>query len=338
MSAYTVPQRRLDLPLQIGIFYPDGRYGVPNSLREVLLQQGFGDVSLLLDALLNCGYTPNRRFTFRQVLAHLREKGFQLGRGLIRRALKSGLFKLAALQNGRRGRPELLYFMPDIAALVQQMAGGAWVAVDSLDVADLQSLTRYRQALHCAFIRRAPGIYSRAFLAARLGVSRRCTYNYDRLLGIRAIRRLLKQNLRFYSDWREMIQMGKRGLNWLLVEWSDGRSLEMPLRERLAEGYLWKEGVTVSFVTQLCNRYVYAPDDDWGDLMLLYQHDDERSIPGNDRYQRRSERLAVDPVSATLNVDANAYKPYRPPLPAWLPPEMAARRTVRNPFVPERVR
>ncbi len=332
MSAYNVPQRALDSSPKFGLIYPDGRLGVPNSLREALLKQGLGDVALVLDALLLCGYTYNKRFTFRKILAHLHEKGFYFGRGLLRRALNCGLFKLAALQNGRRGRPELLYYMPDILALVNQYAGGAWAAVDALELADMQSLPRYRQALHRQFIARAPGIYSRTFLAKRLGVSHRCTYNYDRILGIRAIRRLLKQNLRDCRNWREMIQRGRRGLNWLFIAWSDGRTLDVPLNEGVAEAYMWKENTKVYFVTQLCNRYVYAPREDWGDYLFLYKHDDARSIPGDDPYQLRKERLTVDPVSATQMVEPNAYKPYRPPLPDWLPPEMAARRTVRNPF------
>lgn len=336
MSTYNVPQRALDSSLKIGVIYPDGRYGVPNSLREALLQQGLGEVSLVLDALLTCGYTFNKRFTFRKVLAHLREKGFTFGRGLIRRALNSGIFKVSALLNGRRGRPELLYTMPDITALVQHFAKGAWVAIDTLDLADMQSLTCYRQALHRQFIQRAPGIYSRAFLAGRLGVSRRCTYNYDRILGIRAIRRLSKQNLRDCRNWREMIQRGRRGLNWLFITWSDGRTLDVPLNERLAESYIWREDTRVYFVTQLCNRYVYAPEDNWGDQQVLYKNDDKYSIPGNDPHHKRQERLTFDPVSVTLSVDPNTYKPYRKPLPAWMPPELAARRTVTNPFVPKR--
>ena len=336
MSEYTLPQPSLDSPLKIGLISPDGRYGLPNSLREALLQQKLGEAALLLDALLCCGYIPNKRFTFRKVFDKLREMGFNLAQGLVRRALNSGLFKCVALQTGQRGRPEMLYFMPNIGKLVGEYAGGKMVATDTLTVADMQNLRLFRQALHRELIRRAPGIYSRQFLARRLGIGKRSTRNYDLRLGIRAIRRLCKQNLRYYTDWREMILRGRRGLNWLLIEWDDGRTLEGPLMCGLAEDYIWKTGVTVYFVTQLCNRYVYAPEDDWADYQFLRHSDDERCFPEWDRFGLRKERMPTDPVSATLMVDPKAYKPKSDPIPDWLPPEMAARRLSTNPFAAKR--
>lgn len=316
MSDYTLPQPASDSRLNIGLLSFDGRYGVPNSLREALLQQGIGEAALLLDALLLCGYLPKKNFTFQKVFHKLREHGFSFGQGLIRRALNSGVFKVVAIYNGRRGRPELLYFMPDMMDLVKQYAGGKIVAMDMLTIPDMQSLKLYRQGLHRQFIRRAPGIYSRRWLGDRLGISRRTTHSYDRAVGIRAICRLRKQNLRYCADWREMIQRGRRGLNWLLIQWNDGRYMDAPLMCGIADDHMWKDGVVVYFITQLCNRYFYAPEADWADYQFLRDNDDERCFPAWDRFGFRKERASTDPVSATLMVDPKAYKSYRPPA-AW---------------------
>ncbi len=337
MSAYTLPQRELDSPLKIGSFSSDGRHGVPNSLREALLQQDLGEAALVLDVFLLCGYLPNKSSTYQKILKKLAEHGFTLGRGLIRRALASGVFKMVAIYNGKQGRPELLYFMPDIMDLVKRYAGGKMVAMDTLLNADLVNLKKYRQGLYREFIRRAPGIYSRRFLAERLGISSRTTRNYDPEVNVYAIRRLSRQDLRFYSDWREMILRGKRGLNWLRIEWNDGRYLDGPLMCGVAEAYMWKPDSKVYFVTQLCNRYFYsAAGEGWADYQLIRKNDDERCFPEWDRFGLRGERVDSDPISHTLRVDPKAYKDESDPIPKWLPPEMAARRIVRNPFAAPR--
>ena len=337
MSAYTLPQPTPDSRLNIGLISPDGRYGLPNSLREALLQNDLGEGALLLDVFLLCGYTPNKRLTFRKVHDKLRESGFTLATGLIRRALNSGLFKTVTLLNGRRGRPEIQYIMPDITALVQQYARGIIGVSDELNHADMCSLRLFRQALHREMIRRAPGIYSRRFLAGRLGIGKRTTRNYDLRIGIRAIRRLSKQNLRHNADWRKLLQQGKRGLNWLLIEFEDGRTFESPLIAGIADHFMWKEGVNVYFVTQLCNRYVCAPHDDWADYLFLRHSDDQRAFAhSSDPYGLRKERMPTDPVSVTLMVDRKAYSPASDPIPDWLPPELAARRRSTNPFAAPR--
>jgi hypothetical protein len=225
--------------------------------------------------------------------------------------------------------------MPEVSTLAKAYANGVISAADPLEIKDMHSLTRYRQALHHEFIRRAPGIYSRAFLGQRLGVSERTTRNYDHQVGIRAIRRLSKENLLWFPDWQEKVASGTRGLNWLRVYYKDGRFVDAPLMAGIAMRHLWKAGVQgVYFVTQKCNRYVYAPDADWADYQYLYWHDDERVFAASsDPYNLRKERLTIDPVSATLKVDSKAYQPKSDPIPSWLPPYMMARRVSRNPFL-----
>jgi hypothetical protein len=304
----TVPQPPLDSRLNLDSFATDGRLGVPNSLREALLQRDLGEASLLLDALLYAGYRTGKRFTVRRALDDLKVAGFNISPALVRRALISPIFKRQTIQTHRRGRPEYRYLMPDITVLVKKYAKGVFVAVDQLTVSDMQSLRHYRQALHREFIRRAPGSYSRAFLARRLGVSKRTTRAYDLQLGIRSIRRISKQELRYISNWDDLVRMAKPGLNWLRVEYDDGRFFDAPPKEGIATRHMWKMDKKVYLVTQLCNRYVYAPDDDWGDYQFLRLHDDARTIPGHDRWGFRRERMPSDPTSATLMVDARAYQ------------------------------
>lgn len=334
----TLPHSASDSHLNPNLLSFDGRYGLPNSVREALLQVGQGEAALVIDALLYCGFTAGKAFTFQKAVAKLGELGFSTSTALVRRGLNSGVFAAERLQTQRAGRPTKIYTMPEVSALAKAYANGAISAADPLEIIDMHSLTRYRQALHREFIRRAPGIYSRAFLGQRLGVSERTTRNYDRRVGIRAIRRLSKENLLWFPDWQEKVASGTHGLNWLRVCYEDGRFFDAPLVVGIALRHMWKADVQgVYFVTQRCNRYVYAPDADWADYQYLYSRDDERDFAtSSDPYSLRKERLTIDPVSATLNVDPKAYQPKSDPVPAWLPPYMMARRVSRNPFLPRR--
>jgi hypothetical protein len=338
MFDHTLPHSASDSHLNPNLLSFDGRYGLPNSVREALLQGGQGEAALVIDALLLCGFTAGKVFIFQKAVGKLVELGFTTSRALVRRALNSSVFISQRLQTQRAGRPTKVYHMPAVEGLVKQYANNAMSAADPLEIKDMQSLTHYRQALHREFIRRAPGIYSRAFLGQRLGVSERTTRNYDRRVGIRAIRRLSKENLLWLPDWQKKVQSGKPGLNWLRICYKDGRFFDAPLMVGIALRHLWKASVQgVYFVTQRCNRYVYAPDDDWADYLYLYAHDDERAFAdSSDPYGLRRERLTIDPVSATLSVDPKAYQPKSDPVPAWLPPDLAARRVSRNPFLPRR--
>lgn len=335
----TLPHPTLDSRLNIGLLSFDGRSGLPNSLREALLQQGLGEVSLTLDALFASGFVVDSTFTIKKALGKLRDAAILLSEGLLRRALNSGLFKSAELATGKRGRRERQYWMPDVMALIKQYANGVFSATDPLENVDMPDLKGYRQGLHRQFIRRAPGIYSRKFLARRLGIGKRTTRNYDLRLGIRAIRRLSLQSLRWISNWESVVLAGEVGVNWLRVHYDDGRYFDAPLNIGIARKHLWRHGVKdVSLVTQLCNRYVYSPDADWADYQFLRLHDDERVLDraSSNPFGLRDERMPTDPVSATQMIDRKAYSDHKDPLPGWLPPEMSARRISTNPFAKAR--
>ena len=336
MFTHTLPQPPLDSRPNIPALSFDGRYGLPNSVREALFALQQGEASLLIDALLYCGFKANTLFTFRKANNKLVEAGFKMSPMLVRRALNSGIFKCTTVQTHRPGRPEKVYTMPEVSALVKEYAHGHMSASDQVIVKDMHNLRLYRQALHREFIRRAPGAYSRAFLSRRLGVGERSTANYDVREGIRAIRRRSQQNLRYYPDWREMVRAAKPGLNWLRVCYKNGRSFNAPALEGIAERHLWKKNIeTVYLMTQRCNRYIYAPEPDWADHQYLYLNDDERSFAkSSDPKGLRKERLSFDPISATLSIDRKAYQPKSDPISAWVPPEMAAKRISTNPHLP----
>lgn len=77
----------------------------------------------------------------------------------------------------------MAFRMPAPDALARRLAvTGA--RSDRLAPEDLHSPAAYRAALHRALIKRAPGQYGRAWLAERLGVSRRSCRRYERRTGV----------------------------------------------------------------------------------------------------------------------------------------------------------
>src|SRR5216117_18593 len=101
MTAYTLPQSRLDSHPNFKILSFDGRHGLPNSVREALLHLKKGEAALVIDGLLYCGFTAGKLYTFKKVMAKLAKAGFTLSKALVRRALNSGVFQSSTLQTHR---------------------------------------------------------------------------------------------------------------------------------------------------------------------------------------------------------------------------------------------
>ncbi len=336
MYDYTLPQPPLDSrPNSVPVSL-NNSHGLPNSVREALLSANLGKAALVMDALLYCNMAQGTVFNFEKAVHTLYKQNIMLSKTLIRTALNSGVFQIGVVHTRRRGRPEKVYTMPDVDWMVKKYAQGAATASDELVLKDMQNLRLYRQALHREFIRRAPGIYSRLFLGERLGVGKRCIRNYDQREGIRAIRRLSQQNMRWYINGEDLLIGAKPGINWLRILYKNGKTFDAPPLLGIARNNLWKKYVkSVFFVTQLCNRYVYAPEADWADHQYLYKSDDERSFADStDPKGLRKERLNYDPISITLSIDRKAYKPKSDPISASLPQYMIDRRTVRQPHLP----
>jgi hypothetical protein len=87
------------------------------------------------------------------------------------------LFRATKPDKKRRGRPPTYYIMPDIETMCAQL-DVKFTASDPLKTADLQSIKKYRQGLEREFIKRAPGLYPRRWLAKRLGISVRTSQRY----------------------------------------------------------------------------------------------------------------------------------------------------------------
>ncbi len=94
------------------------------------------------------------------------------------------LFRATKPDKKGRGRPPTYYIMPDIETMCAQL-DVKFTASDPLKAADLQSIKKYRQGLEREFIKRAPGLYPRRWLAKRLGISVRTSQRYRQDLPIK---------------------------------------------------------------------------------------------------------------------------------------------------------
>ncbi len=215
-SAFT---RLLRKPRQLSRSRP-----LPNSLREHLLQQGKTALARVLDGLLLAGVREGQKVSEKFMRIALEGR---IGRHSIRKALAeidpSGaaifvknpsprpptLTAVAAANaeesnnpcelfrvtepDKNRGRPTTYYVVPQIDALCErfglQRTGG-----DDLHREDVNSVRKYRQALHRELIRRRPGQYSGNWLAARLGLSKRSIQRYRQDVP-------LKQRPMYHTTW-----------------------------------------------------------------------------------------------------------------------------------------
>lgn len=247
--------------------------GLPNSLRESLLRADLGEAALVLDGLFSVGYKVGSLITFRTAAARFLNAGIAVSPALIRRALNTPeVFKRGKARRRGRGRPTNIYHMPSVEMLIIRFGGGQWSPSDALHALDLGSLKAYRLALHRAFIQRLPGNYSRAFLAARLGVCKRSTRNYDRLAQIVVMTRFDYSKIEIYFDqWPDdglpfkpgivdeaKIWAAKPGQHFLLFQWRDGTERRMPLKL----GVIWRYTRAVAagdlqifLAAQLTNHY-----------------------------------------------------------------------------------
>ena len=84
----------------------------------------------------------------------------------------------------RSGCPPRWFIMPSMSYLCRILrVSPTWS--DPIEAADLYSPKTYRQALQRSLMQRRPALYSRAWLAERLGISRRTCRRYDRQIGLR---------------------------------------------------------------------------------------------------------------------------------------------------------
>jgi hypothetical protein len=237
----------------------DPAWGLPNCLREKLLQIGLGEAALVLDACLTCGLDRGDQFTFDGLWERLKRKGINMSEGLVRRALATGIFPSMSIRQSGRGRPQIRFTVPSIESLVNRYESGSWLTTDPLEPEDLGSLRNYRAALHREFIRRHPGNYSRAFLGRRLGVSKAATINYDRKVGVKSRPRYTRNWLNAYVNGLDFVSTVRENwAAWLEIEKVDDARKSEPFRAppRKIIAALWlSRGANVTLVTQQTNAY-----------------------------------------------------------------------------------
>ena len=158
---------------------------IPNSIKEALLQIKLGNAAMVLEliAYLELGFAQALDFGTIQGMAELQNVAIdesRIYRGL-RQLVKHGLASWRPIRLKTRGRPGIEYRI----ASWENMAKMLGIKLhhqenhDSPGETGFSSLKNFRKGLYLAFIKRAPGKYSRRFLGARLGVGKRSTWNYE---------------------------------------------------------------------------------------------------------------------------------------------------------------
>ena len=186
---------------------------LPNAIREKLLQHKLDNVARVLDGLLMAGFKAGQVFSASDVYSAIGH--FGIGRNTVYETLKASvndnlLFastsspepptpsanavnRFALITNqcliGRvakagkiRGRKKQMVVMPSIDELCKRLGitGANVTSGDILPESALASPRAYRQALHTALIKRAPGQYSRKWQSERLGVSKDSLRRYEK--------------------------------------------------------------------------------------------------------------------------------------------------------------
>lgn len=273
---------------------------MPNSIREVLLNRGLVAAARVLDGLILAGWKPGQQFTERE--ACIAVAVCKIGRRTVMNALKSVLdgdpifalnppgtprilahaaeppencsnsCKMSTGANRVKslGRPPHQYQVPSFVSLAERL-GVRLTGGDALTADDLHSPSRYRLALHRAFIARSPGQYTRAWIGARLHVSRWTTRRYEakasipvqpvyesRMLGWAEARLLPdQQEMRgsFLEDSQGKLYPPVRGLALRLL----GRGEILSLKRRLPNHFGVPESVSVGIPTRAEPQAAKAP-------------------------------------------------------------------------------
>jgi hypothetical protein len=244
--------------------------GLPNSVRESLLQTGQSAAARVLDGLRLAGIKAGALVTEKLMCHVLHVWG--IGRRAVQAALKTittlgqALFQeaSAAEQSGHSnncnlvtganrvktgGRPAQQFIVPANDQLYRILAVRPSNS-DPLEPWALASPKDYRQALQQELLQRRPGHYSRRWLAARLGISIWTCRRYDHDLGLRVRATYYDQPLG-WSDAEQLPQHVHRP-NGTFLETADGRRYP-PLRALALR--LLRRGLHVTFKRQYWNYY-----------------------------------------------------------------------------------
>lgn len=254
--------------------------GLPNAVREALLQQGQAGPARFMDALLLAGVRYGQEWTVTEAVEMVAP--FGIGRRLVTTAVKwlreNYVQNLQAnntapkgsthhvckdensAQNPKGGRPAERYILPDFVAICQKH--GANPLGDMLEPAALKSAKAYRTALNKALLERRPGQYSKNILAKRLSVTTRTINNYT---GEDTSIRKTPQFDRIPISYSTLNRIPDED-NRHLGEWLESDEIDINGEPRCYKAFRWrarqllKEGKHVMLVRQLPNHYaVIAP-------------------------------------------------------------------------------
>lgn len=202
---YREGRRTIASALKRGRVFGGERDGIPNSVRERLLQAQKSSVTArLLDVMVMAGWRAEALFRMRDAIAA--GKRFGLARKSVIAALTGELsiyngrhivgrrygeyLDIRGLKCGGRGRPvQLLFQMPSVGRLLN-LLGVRWSPSDRLRESDLCSSRRYREALHREYVKRLSPQASMRRLASRLGVDERTVRRYNARLGVHVCERI----------------------------------------------------------------------------------------------------------------------------------------------------
>ncbi|MCY4072018.1 MAG: bifunctional DNA primase/polymerase [Chloroflexi bacterium] len=173
--------------------------GIPNSLREFLLQKQRSTVLIrLLEVFRLAKWREGEWFTLGEAIAAAARFGLNRksvldalggeasvydGRYIIRRRYVEYLDN-RGLKSGRRGRPpQIMYQAPAIGGLMRWL-GLMWSPSDKIGGEDIKSAHSYRLALHREYLKRLSPEVPKSWLAKRIGVNSRTIARYNRELGV----------------------------------------------------------------------------------------------------------------------------------------------------------
>lgn len=179
--------------------------GIPNSLREFLLQKQRSTVLIrLLEVFRLAKWREGQWFTLGEAISAAARFGLNRksvldalggeasvydGRYIIRRRYVEYLDN-RGLKSRRRGRPpQILYQAPAIAGLVRQL-GLTWSPSDKISGEDIKSAHSYRLALHREYLKRLSPEVPKSWLAKRIAVSARTIARYNRELDVSVVEKI----------------------------------------------------------------------------------------------------------------------------------------------------
>ena len=230
---------------------------LPNCVREVLLGIGLPKSALMLDLLLTLGFQEGQWVTYEQVIDACKQ---YTSFNVIRDGLNGYVFRKKRLKQTRRGRPTVAFQIPKIDHLKYKYAVKWSKLTDTLLLADFRNVKTYRMGLHRELIARGHeesgqdgAIFSRKWMAERLGVSAETLRNYEGELKTYVEARFHKRPMKSTADLMYLDDKRDHNGKFLVVYYRDTYK-HMPAIKGLG-GLLLKQGHEFELHTRLPNRY-----------------------------------------------------------------------------------